>query len=121
MTNPPTSSGSGLTSVAEAARQAPGRVLPPVHPWHPEHCGEIDILIRADGVWIYEGSLIGRAEIVRLLSSVLRKDQDGYHLFTPVEKLKIVVEDLSYRAVAVREDDGALVFITDQGDEAVAG
>ncbi|MGN7098724.1 DUF1285 domain-containing protein [Brevundimonas diminuta] len=119
MTNPPTSS--GLTGVAEAARQAPGRGLPPVHLWHPEHCGEIDILIRADGVWMHEGSPIGRAELVRLFSTVLRKDPDGYHLVTPVEKLKIVVEDLPFRAVAVRAEDDALVFTTDQGDEAVAG
>ena len=66
MTNTATSS--GLSGVAEAARQAPGRGLPPVHLWHPDHCGDIDILIRADGVWMHEGSPIGRAELVRLWS-----------------------------------------------------
>ena len=64
MTNPATPP--GLSGVAEAARQAPGCGLPPVHLWHPEHCGDIDILIRADGVWMHEGSPIGRAELVRL-------------------------------------------------------
>src|SRR5690606_14154687 len=83
--------------------------------------GEIDILIRADGVSTHEGSPIGRSELVRLVSTELRKDQDGYHLVTPVEKLKIAVEDLPFRAVAVREEGEALVFITDQVDEAVAG
>lgn len=113
--------GSGLSGVAEAARQAPGRGLPPVHLWNPAHCGQIDILIRADGVWMHEGTPIGRPELVRLFSTVLRKDPDGYHLVTPVEKLKIEVEDLPFRAVAVREEGGALVFTTDQGDEAVVG
>jgi len=108
---------SGLNAVAEAAKQAPGKGLPPVHLWHPEHCGEIDIVIRADGVWMHEGSPIGRKELVRLFSTVLRKDPDGYHLVTPVEKLKIQVEDLPFRAVAMRRDGDDLVFTTDVGDE----
>ena len=111
---------SGLNAVAEAAKQAPGRGLPPVHLWHPEHCGEIDIVIRADGVWVHEGSPIGRKELVRLFSTVLRKDPDGYHLVTPVEKLKIQVEDLPFRAVAMRRDREDLVFTTDVGDETTA-
>jgi len=119
MTNPETSS--GLSSVAEAARQAPGRGLPPVHLWHPEHCGDIDILIRADGVWMHEGSPIGRVELVRLFSTVLRKDPDGYHLVTPAEKLKIEVEDLPFRAVAMQSNKGLLTFTTDVGDVVEAG
>ena len=108
---------SGLNAVAEAAKQAPGKGLPPVHLWHPEHCGDIDIVIRADGVWMHEGSPIGRKELMRLFSTVLRKDPDGYHLVTPVEKLKITVEDLPFRAVAVRREGDALIFTTDVGDE----
>lgn len=108
---------SGLNAVAEAAKQAPGKGLPPVHLWHPEHCGDIDIVIRADGVWMHEGSPIGRKELVRLFSTVLRKDPDGYHLVTPVEKLKITVEDLPFRAVAMRREGEALIFTTDVGDE----
>ena len=119
MTNTATSS--GLSGVAEAARQAPGRGLPPVHLWHPEHCGDIDILIRADGVWMHDGSPIGRTELVRLFSTVLRKDPDGYHLVTPAEKLKIRVEDLPFRAVAMQANEGVLTFTTDVGDEVEAG
>jgi len=111
----------GLNAVAEAAKQAPGRGLPPVHLWNPEHCGDIDIVIRADGVWMHEGSPIGRKELVRLFSTVLRKDPDGYHLVTPVEKMRITVEDLPFRAVAVARDGEDLVFTTDVGDEARAG
>ncbi|WP_312690399.1 DUF1285 domain-containing protein [Brevundimonas nasdae] len=112
---------SGLEAVAEAAKQAPGRGLPPVHLWNPQHCGDIDILIRADGVWMHEGSPIGREALVRLFSTVLRKDPDGYHLVTPVEKMKIRVEDLPFRAVAMQRDGEDLVFTTDVGDQVRAG
>ena len=110
----------GLAAITAAANQAPGRGLPPVHLWRPEHCGDIDILIRADGTWMHEGSPIGRKELVRLFSTVLRLDPDGYHLVTPVEKLKIRVEDLPFRAVAMERRDDALVFTTDVGDEVTA-
>ena len=103
-----------------AVKQAPGRGLPPVHLWHPEHCGEIDIVIRADGTWMHEGSPIGRRELVRLFSTVLRRDPDGYHLVTPVEKMRIRVEDLPFRAVAMERRGDALVFTTDVGDEVTA-
>jgi hypothetical protein len=109
----------GIAAVAEAARAARG--LPPVHLWNPGHCGDIDIVIRGDGLWMHEGSPIGRAELVRLFSTVLRLDPDGYHLVTPVEKLKIRVEDLPFRAVAMRREGDDLVFTTDVGDEVRAG
>lgn len=109
----------GIAAVAEAAKAARG--LPPVHLWNPAHCGDIDIVIRADGTWMHEGSPIGRAELVRLFSTVLRLDPDGYHLVTPVEKLRITVEDLPFRAVAMQRDGGTLVFTTDVGDEVRAG
>ena len=111
----------GLDSVAAAARTTTERGLPPVHLWNPAHCGDIDIVIRRDGVWMHEGSPIGRRELVRLFSTVLRKDADGYHLVTPVEKLKIVVEDLPFRAVAVTRQDDDLVFVTDAGDTTRVG
>jgi len=107
----------GLIGIAEAAR----RSLPPVHLWDPPHCGEMDILIRSDGIWMHEGSPIGRKELVRLFSTVLRKDPDGYCLVTPVEKLTIRVEDVPFRAVAVRREGENLIFTTDVGDETTAG
>jgi hypothetical protein len=111
----------GLEGVVAAAKQAPGRGLPPVHLWHPEHCGEIDIVIKRDGLWFHEGSPIGRAPLVRLFSTVLRKDPDGFHLVTPVEKLKITVEDAPFVAVRVDRDGEALRFTTNVGDEVEAG
>jgi len=115
----------GLEGVAAAARDAGTRGLPPVHLWHPEHCGEIDIRIRKDGVWFHEGTPIGREALVRLFSTVLRLDPDGYHLVTPVEKLKIVVEDAPFIAVRVDriagEGDEVLRFLTNVGDTVEAG
>ena len=112
---------SGLDGVIAAAKQAPGRGLPPVHLWHPEHCGEIDIVIRKDVTWFHEGTPIGREALVRLFSTVLRKDPDGIHLVTPVEKMKITVEDAPFIAVRVDRVGEALRFLTNVGDEVEAG
>ena len=112
---------SGLETVLAAAKQAPGRGLPPVHLWNPAHCGEIDIRIRKDGVWFHEGTPIGREALVRLFSTVLRKDPDGFHLVTPVEKMKIVVEDAPFIAIRVDREGETLKFQTNVGDEVEAG
>src|SRR5471030_668675 len=112
----------GLDGVIAAAKtQAPGRGLPPVHLWHPEHCGEIDIVIKRDGLWFHEGTPIGREALVRLFSTVLRKDPDGFHLVTPVEKMRITVEDAPFIAVAVDREGEALRFTTNVGDVVEAG
>jgi hypothetical protein len=92
-----------------------------VERWNPPHCGDIDIRIRRDGVWMHEGSPIGRRELVELFAGVLRKDPDGYCLVTPVEKMRIQVDDLPFRAVRVDRRGEALVFTTDVGDETEAG
>jgi hypothetical protein len=110
---------SGLAGVAEAAGKARG--LPPVHLWNPAHCGDIDIVIRRDGAWMHEGTPIGREALVRLFSTVLRKDPDGFHLVTPVEKLKITVEDAPFVAVRVDRVGEALRFLTNVGDVVEAG
>jgi hypothetical protein len=104
-----------------AAEVGKARGLPPVHLWNPPHCGEIDIVIRRDGLWMHEGTPIGREALVRLFSTVLRLDPDGYHLVTPVEKMRITVEDAPFLAVRVDRDGGALRFTTNVGDEVEAG
>ena len=111
----------GLEGVAAAVKVAGERGLPPVHLWHPEHCGEIDIRIRKDGVWFHEGTPIGREALVRLFSTVLRLDPDGYHLVTPVEKMKITVEDAPFIAVRVDQVGETLRFETNVGDVVEAG
>ena len=111
----------GLEGVAQQVKQAPGRGLPPVHLWNPAHCGDIDIVIRKDGSWRHEGAPIAREALVRLFSTVLRKDPDGYCLVTPVEKMRITVEDAPFVAVRVDREGEALKFLTNVGDEVVAG
>ena len=104
----------GLERVSQAAKQAPGRGLPPVHLWNPAHCGEIDIVIKRNGLWFHEGAPIGREALVRLFSTVLRKDPDGFCLVTPVEKMKITVEDAPFVAVRVDRAGEALTFLSGQ-------
>jgi hypothetical protein len=112
----------GLAAVAAAAEAAPkARGLPPVHLWNPPHAGEIDIVIRKDGSWTHEGSPIGREALVRLFSTILRKDPDGIYLVTPAERLKITVEDAPFTAVRVDRLGQALRFVTNVGDEVEAG
>ena len=109
---------------AELEKAGEGRGLPPVENWHPDYCGEIDMVIRRDGVWFHEGTPIGRARLVRLFSTVIRKDDDQFFLVTPVEKLKIEVEDAPFVAVLMRAEgqgnDQRLTFTTNVGDEVVA-
>jgi hypothetical protein len=114
-------SAKGLEGVSQAAKKAGRRGLPPVHLWHPKNCGEIDIVIRRDGLWFHEGTPIGREALVRLFSTVLRKDPDGYYLVTPVEMMKITVEDAPFIAVRVDRKGEALVFTTNVGDVVEAG
>jgi hypothetical protein len=115
----------GLEGVVAAARPDAGRGLPPVHLWNPAHCGDIDIVIKANGLWFHEGTPIGREGLVRLFSTVLRKDPDGFHLVTPAEKLRIQVEDAPFIAVRVDRVETAqgptLRFLTNVGDVVDAG
>jgi uncharacterized protein len=77
-----------------------GKGRPPVEAWDPPYCGDIGLLIRADGVWEYRGSPIGRAGLVKLFASVLRRDADGRHyLVTPAEKVDVAVADAPFLAV----------------------
>lgn len=113
----------GLASLQREA--ALGRGLPPVERWHPAHCGDIDIRIARDGTWLHQGTPIGRREIVRLFSTILRKDVDGYCLVTPAEKLRIRVDDAPFTAVLLDVDGcgsgQSLRFTTNVGDMVVAG
>lgn len=102
------------------------RGLPPVEKWNPPFCGDIDMEIRADGTWFYMGTPIGRAPLVRLFSTVLRKDEDGKtYLVTPVEKVGIRIVDAPFLAVemnaSVRDGQAVLTFRTNVGDVIEAG
>ncbi len=109
-------------AVRAAAKE---RGLPPVHRWNPPFCGDLDMRIARDGTWFYQGSPIERPELVRLFSTILRKDGDGYYLVTPAEKVGISVEDAPFVAVDFEvegEGDGQLLtFFTNVGDRVPAG
>src|SRR6478736_6674406 len=95
---------SGL-SLAEIARAAAERRLPPVESWNPAHCGDSEMRIARDGTWYHQGSPIGRAAMVRLFSTILRREPDGrFVLVTPVEKLDIEVEDAPFTAVELKSE-----------------
>jgi hypothetical protein len=119
-------SGGFPLGLADLQREAAsGRALPPVEKWNPAHCGDIDIRIARDGTWFHLGTPIGRKELVRLFSTILRRDGDDYVLVTPVEKMRIVVEDAPFMAVlldvAGTGREQTLTFTTNVGDQTIAG
>ena len=75
--------------------------LPPVHLWNPDFCGDIDMRIARDGTWYYLGTPIGRKPMVKLFSTIIRRDGDDYFLVTPVEKVGIKVDDAPFVALAL--------------------
>lgn len=99
--------------------------LPPVHLWNPDFCGDIDMRIARDGTWYYLGTPIGRKPMVRLFSTIIRRDGDDYFLVTPVEKVGITVDDAPFVAVSVEvSGEGeaqVLRFVTNVEDEVEAG
>jgi hypothetical protein len=111
--------------LAQSARAASKGGLPPVHLWNPPFCGDLDMRIARDGTWFYLGTPIGRKELVRLFSTILRKDGEHYFLVTPVEKVGITVEDAPFVAVDFevegRGPNQRIVFATNVGDRAEAG
>ncbi len=112
-------------SLAEAAKKAQGKGLPPIHQWTPDFSGDLDMRIARDGTWFHEGTPINREGLVRLFSTILKREGDDYFLVTPVEKWRIEVEDAPFVAVDF-EAEGvgeaqSLVFETNVGDRVVAG
>ncbi|HEX6071386.1 MAG TPA: DUF1285 domain-containing protein [Sphingomicrobium sp.] len=102
------------------------RRLPPVDQWNPERCGHSGMRIARDGTWFHQGEPIRRPAMVRLFSTVLRREPDGRHvLVTPVEKLEIEVEATAFRALELRsEGEGRarrIAFRLDSGDAVIAG
>ena len=127
VTPPAAPSANVLAEAAKAASKAGGKTggLPPVHLWNPPYCGEIDIVIKRDGTWFHEGTPIGRAPLVRLFSTILKREEGRFYLVTPAEKVGIQVEDAPFVAVdAEVKNPGpgqTITFHTNVGDSVAAG
>ncbi|MFK7878697.1 DUF1285 domain-containing protein [Roseobacter sp.] len=111
-------------SLAASLTGTKTRGLPPVHLWNPPFCGNLDMRIARDGTWFYQGTPIGRPGLVKLFSSILKKEGNDFFLVTPVEKVGIVVDDAPFVAVDFevkgRDENQVLTFTTQVGDTAVA-
>lgn len=110
-----------LNRLSAALGDLPSRGLPPVERWNPPYCGAIDIRIAADGTWYHNGTPIRRPKLVRLFSSILRREPDGrIVLVTPVECVGITVEDAPFLAVEMAVDgsgrDRRIAFRTNVDD-----
>ena len=113
-------------SLAELQKLIDERKLPPVDLWNPERCGHSDMRIARDGTWYHAGRPIGRPAMVRLFSTVLRREPDGRHvLVTPVEKLEIEVESTAFRAIEMRSEgegrERRIAIRLDSGDAVILG
>ena len=123
-TNPKvTLDGHSLDALAKALSS---RSLPPVDQWHPDHCGDSQMVIHRDGSWTYRGDPIARNAMIRLFSTVLRCEPDGSHvLVTPAERLAITVQSTPFRALAMTtEGDGEarrLALEIDHADAVIVG
>lgn len=113
-------------SLAELQGLLDERRLPPVDQWNPQHCGHSGMRIALDGTWYHQGEPIRRPAMVRLFSTVLRREPDGSHvLVTPAEKLDIDVDCTAFRAVAMSREgsgrDQRIAFQLDSGDAVILG
>lgn len=111
---------SDAAGLADAAMRASKKGPPPVHLWNPPFCGDLDMEIRADGTWFYQGTPIGRHRMVQLFASILKREGDAYFLVTPVEKVGIRVVDAPFIAVDAQIGE-TITFTTNVGDTVVAG
>ena len=122
----PTQTASSLESLSEFIKQETsdrrGRSIPPLEKWQPERQGEMDLVIKANGEWWHEGTKITRQSLVDLFASILWQEGSEYYLKTPVEKLRINVEDVPFLITEVnvieqKEQGTSLIeFITSTGD-----
>lgn len=122
----PAQTASSLESLSEFIKQETsdrrGRSIPPLEKWQPERQGEMDLVIKANGEWWHEGTKITRQSLVDLFASILWQEGSDYYLKTPVEKLRINVEDVPFLITEVnvieqKEQGTSLIeFITSTGD-----
>lgn len=128
VTNDKVSAPNGMDALSQYFKSAPsireGRAIPPLENWHPEQVTDMDLTIKANGEWWHEGGHMTRQSLVSLFATILWKEENNgaveYFLKTPVQKLRIHVEDapLLINAVGIVEEQGEswLEFTTTTGD-----
>jgi hypothetical protein len=125
MPDPAPGTAPSAEGLADAAGKAARRGPPPVHLWDPPFCGDLDMRIARDGTWFYLGTPMGRKPLVKLFSSILKREGERFYLVTPVEKVGITVDDAPFVAIDfTAEGDGPgqrLCFTTQVDDVVVAG
>ena len=108
-----------MSRIEEIAEQVAKHKTPPVHLWTPKHTGEIDIYIDAQGRWFHEGEVITRDALVSLFASILWAEADDHYLVTPVEKLKIQVEDVPFVVRQAECVEGRWVVTTNVNEQII--
>lgn len=128
VTNDKVSAPNGMDALSQYFKSAPsireGRAIPPLENWHPEQVTDMDLTIKANGEWWHEGGHMTRQSLVNLFATILWKEENNgaveYFLKTPVQKLRIQVEDapLLINDVGIVEEQGKnwLEFTTSTGD-----
>ncbi|WP_027855670.1 DUF1285 domain-containing protein [Marinobacterium litorale] len=124
MVDKSTKKGFDLTQLTRDV-ETQGQDIPPLEQWQPEFCGDIDMRIARDGTWYHEGTPIGREAMVRMFSRILWQENGEYYLKTPVEQVRIQVDDLPFLFVDMEQTEGEqgteLLFISTTGDRVAAG
>jgi len=118
----------GLDALSRLIVGADGKApksLPPLEKWNPPYCGEMDLLIKSNGEWWHEGIRMTREPLIKLFATVLWREDNDYFLKSPVEKIKIRVEDAPLLVVDVEQvtDEGQTYIrcTTKTGDQVIAG
>lgn len=108
-----------MNDLEQLASNIKEKSRPPVHLWKPGLRGDIDISINAQGEWFHDGSVIGRDRLVKLFASILWHEEDDYYLVTPVEKMRITVEDVPFIAISADLVDRQWIILTNVDDRIV--
>lgn len=122
MSNDTTQNSDFSNILSEIGKSQGANKLPPVEQWNPDFCGDMDMVIKRDGSWHYQNSPIGRQRLVKMFSTVLKKEGGDYFLVTPVEKLGITVEDAPFLVTQMtlkQNDEGQVIIFTDNCDNTI--
>src|SRR5438270_603208 len=101
-------------NLADLQKLIEERRLPPVDQWNPEHCGHSGMRIARDGTWYHEGTPIRRPAMVRLFSTVLRREPDGRRVLAPPAEMcefNAEVEAAVLIAITDRPEAGVILTV----------